>query len=289
MAVVEKQILEASDEKITPKSVLRHRPIGNGNSTLSTNKHSISTTATTTPTVQRASRPPLTEKQHEQEDIREWQRVDQSETTGKDTKDTQASQPTKKTAEVKRPAPIARSTPITPRPVPVTPRPKVILRKYKGVQQAHPLLYLGIGMLAMLFLWTVLSGVFGWFATTLDDMRYGRPRTYQTDQWVGHNEQSGTPSHFIAINLNRRIEIIEFPGGDATHAKVYLGPQLYGANDDLTPVTLNFADVLNNHKLDMIVNFQGSHIVFINDQGSFRPLLPAEQHQAEQFLKHANL
>lgn len=285
MAVVEKQILEASDEKITPKSVLRHRPIGNGNSKLSTNKHSISTTATI-PTVQRASRPPLAEKQHEQDDIREWQRVDQSEATGKDT---QAPQSSKKSTEAKRPASMARPMPMTPGPVPVTPRPKLVLRKYKGAQQAHPLLYLGIGMLAMLFLWTVLSGVFGWFTTTLDDMRYGRPRTCQTDQWVGHNEQSGTPSHFIAINLNRRIEIIEFPGGDATHAKVYLGPQLYGANDDLTPVTLNFADVLGNHKLDMIVNFQGSRIVFINDQGGFRPLLPAEQHQAEQFLKRAHL
>ncbi len=278
MAVVEKQILEATDEKLTPKSVLRHRPIG-------TSKHSISTTATI-PTVQRASRPPVTEKSQEQEDVREWKRVDQQEATDKDA---QAATPTKKHAETKRPTGATRPTPVTPRPIPITPRSKLVLRKYKGAQPAHPLLYLGIGMLAMLVLWTVLSGVFGWFTTTLDDMRYGRPRTFQTDQWVGHNEQGGTPSHFIAINLNRHIEIIELPGGDAAHAKIYLGPQLYGANDDLTPVTLIFADVLNHHKLDMIVNFQGSRIVFVNDQGSFRPLRPSEQAQAERFLKHANL
>ncbi len=281
MAVVEKQILEATDEKITPKSVLRHRPIGKP----LTGKHSISTTATI-PTVQRASRPPVIEKQQEPEDIREWKRVDQTEATDKDA---QATTSPKKQADAKRPTMATRPTPVTPRPIPITPRPKLVLRKYKGAQQAHPLLYLGIGMLAMLVLWTVLSGVFGWFTTTLDDIRYGRPRTFQTDQWVGHNEQGGVPSHFIALNLNRHIEIIELPGGDAAHAKIYLGPQLYGANDDLTPVTLNFADVLNHHKLDMIVNFQGSRIVFVNDQGSFRPLRPSEQAQAEQFLKHANL
>ena len=281
MAVVEKQILEATDERITPKSVLRHRPIGKP----LTGKHSISTTATI-PTVQRASRPSVTEKQQEPEDIREWKRADQNEATDEDA---QATTSPKKQADAKRPTMATRPTPVTPRPIPITPRPKLVLRKYKGAQQAHPLLYLGIGMLAMLVLWTVLSGVFGWFTTTLDDIRYGRPRTFQTDQWVGHNEQGGTPSHFIALNLNRHIEIIELPGGDAAHAKIYLGPQLYGANDDLTPVTLNFADVLNHHKLDMIVNFQGSRIVFINDQGSFRPLRPSEQAQAEQFLKHANL
>ncbi len=282
MSVVEAQILEASEEveKITPKSALRYRPIGNTNNKLLTGRHSIVTNATR-PTVQRASRPRSAQRQ---DDIREWKRVDTSD-KGKDTK----SNASKDIAGAKDSPLATRPMRTVARPVPTTPRPKLVLRKSKVSQQAHPLLYLGIGMVAMLLLWTVLSSVFGWFATTVDDIRYGRPRTYQTDAFVGHAEQSGTPSHFIAINLNRRIEIIELPGGDATHAKIYLGPQLYGANDDLTPVTLTFIDVNGDHKPDMIVNFQSSRIVFINDQGGFRPLLPAERHQVEQFLKHANL
>ncbi len=60
----------------------------------------------------------------------------------------------------------------------------------------HPLLYLGVGMLGMLVLWMLLSAALGWFNTTLDDFRYGRPRTFQTDAWVGHNEQNGVKSHF---------------------------------------------------------------------------------------------
>ncbi len=280
MSVVEAQILEATEEseKITPKSVLRYRPIGNPNSKLPTGRHSITTNATT-PSVRRASRARSTEHQ---DDIREWKRADD---LAKDTK----SNASKDAAGAKKSPLATRPMRTIARPVPTTPRPKLMLRKSKAVRQTHPLLYLGIGMIAMLVLWTVLSSVFGWFVTTVDDIRYGRPRTYQTDAFVGHSEQSGTPSHFIAINLNRRIEIIELPGGDATHAKIYLGPQLYGANDDLTPVTLTFIDVNGDHKPDMIVNFQSSRIVFINDQGGFRPLLPAERHQVEQFLKHANL
>ena len=279
MSVVEAQILEAS-EKITPKSVLRHRPIGNGNSKLPVGKHSIVTSAAT-PMVQRASRPRSTD---EQDNVREWKRVDTSD-KGEDTR----SNSSKDVIEGKKPPLATRPILTIARPIPTTPRPKLVLKKSKRSQHAHPLLYLGIGMLAMLLLWTVLSSVFGWFATTLDDIRYGRPRTYQTDVFVGHNEQNGTPSHFLAINLNRRIEIIELPGGDATHAKIYLGPQLYDANDDLTPVTLTFIDVNGDHKPDMIVNFQSSRIVFINDQGGFRPLQPAERHSVEQFLQHANL
>ncbi len=282
MALIELQVLDAS-EKIAPKSVLRHRPIGNGYSKPSFGRHSITTNATV-PTVQRASRPRSSGESQDDIHIREWRRVDQDDQE----KEVQAKAP-KDSAGVKRFPITSRPALMVPRPVPITPMPKLTRRAVRTTQQAHPLLYLGVGMIAMLLLWAILSSVFGWFATTMDDIRYGRPRTFQTDQWVGHNEQTGVASHFIAINLNRRIEIIELPGGDASHAKVYLGPQLYGANDDLAPITLTFADIKGNHKLDMIVNFQGTHIVFINDQGGFRPLLPSEHHQAEQFLQHAHL
>ena len=124
-----------------------------------------------------------------------------------------------------------------------------------------------------------------WFSTTMDDIRYGRPRTFQTDQFVGHNEAGGTPSHFIAVNLSGHIEVIEFPGGDATHARIFLGPQLYTTGGDLVPATLTFVDVNGDHKVDMIINVQGSQVVFINDQGTFRPLRSDERHQVEQFLQ----
>ncbi len=140
-------------------------------------------------------------------------------------------------------------------------------------------------MLATLALIAVLIIVTTWFATTLDDLRYGRPRTFQIDAYVGHNEAAGMPSHFLAVNLHGRIEIIELPGGDASHARIYIGPQLYGSDADLIPVTLSFIDVNGDHKPDMIINFQGTRVVFINDQGGFRPLQPQEREGVERFLQ----
>jgi len=90
----------------------------------------------------------------------------------------------------------------------------------------------------------------------------------------------------LAVNLHGRIEVIELPGGDASHARIYIGPQLYGSDADLIPVTLSFIDVNGDHKPDMIINFQGTRVVFINDQGGFRPLRPEEREGVERFLQH---
>ena len=109
------------------------------------------------------------------------------------------------------------------------PRPKTpgLIRtggKRRGILRAHPLLLLGLGMILMLVLWTLLTLAISWWNTTWDDLHYGRPRTFQIDAIVGHTDSSSNPSHFIALNLNGRIEVIEFPGGDASKARIYIGP-----------------------------------------------------------------
>jgi hypothetical protein len=252
--------LKSTDDKIAPKSILRHRPIGE--STPPKGKRSMVTTAAT-PIVQRASRPrPVIAE----DEVAEWRH-----TTGDE--------------GPSKPVPGRRHTTTFQFPA-VTSLPKAGLFKKGALQHTHPLFFLGIGMLIALVLWTVSSLVFGWITTTLDDIHYGRPRTFQTDAWVGHSEQSGIPSHFIAINLHGHIEVIEMPGGDATHAHVYLGPQLYSSDSELVPVTLQFVDVNGDHKLDMLITFQGTHAVFINDGQQFRPVLPNERPQVEQFLEH---
>ncbi len=138
------------------------------------------------------------------------------------------------------------------------------------------LLILGLGMLAMLALWVVGSILLNWWQVTQDDWRYGRPRTFQTDAIVGHNDSAANPSHFIAINLNRHVEVIECPGGDCSHAVIYLGPILFGNGEDLTPVTLTFQDVNGDGKPDMVIHIEDQRIVFINENGRFRPAKPGE-------------
>jgi len=131
-------------------------------------------------------------------------------------------------------------------------------------------------MLAMLALWVVGSLLLTWWQVTQDDWRYGRPRTFQTDAVVGHNDSAANPSHFIAINLNRHVEVIECPGGDCSHAVIYLGPILFGDGEDMTPVTLSFQDVNGDGKPDMVIHIQDQRIVFINENGKFRPAKPGE-------------
>ncbi len=250
--------LETTD-KIAPRSVVRHRPIGGdpgreGNTVIA-------------PVAQRAHRPHPAQADTDQTiEVSEWQRTGDARGTG--------GSPLKQRANTGK------------KPLPSTTTPKARGIAGKSLRHAHPLLYLGLGMLAMLGLWTAFMGISSWAGTTINNIRYGYPRTYQVDAYVGHNETPGSPSHFIAINLHGRIEVIEMPGGNASDARIFTGPQLFGPNNDLIPVTLSFADVLGNHKLDMIINVQGTQIVYINANGTFRQPLPGEQNQIKQFLQH---
>jgi len=253
-------VLETTDE-ITPRSVLRHRPIGD-KKVASGTETAISTG--TSPIAQRASRV-RSKSTDVPEDVSEWRRGEAIEA--------ETDRKTTKTSQIKT---VAQKLPKAP---------KSGRMQKKSWQGAHPLLYLGVGMIAMLAMWTLLTSAISWWNTTWDDLHYGRPRTFQMDAFVGHNETIGTPSHFIAINLNGRIEIIEFPGGDGSKARIYLGAQLYGTGDEMIPVTLSFADVNGDHLPDMIIHFQSSRIVFVNYQGGFRPLRPEERAPVQQFLQ----
>jgi hypothetical protein len=235
-------VLESTDS-ITPRSVLRHRPI---ESDADRQGKRPATMTGITPVTQRASR------------LR-----------------------TKQTEEDGQTKPGGAST---------SPRPKTppLMRtngRRRGMLRAHPLLLLGLGMVLMLVLWTLLTLAVSWWNTTWDDLHYGRPRTFQTDAVVGQNDSSSNPSHFIALNLNGRLEVIEFPGGDASKARIYIGPQLYGNGQDLIPVTLSFVDVNGNHHPDMILHFQDTTIVYVNDQGGFRPANASEIQAVQHYLQ----
>jgi len=70
------------------------------------------------------------------------------------------------------------------------------------------------------------------------------------------------------MNLERRVIILELPGGDATKTRTIVGPYLFGVNEDLTPVLLRFADVNADQRLDMLVNVKQEEMVYINDAAS---------------------
>jgi hypothetical protein len=259
-------VLESTDGG-TPRSALRYRSLDE------TNNHRSVVTTAAHPVIQRASR--ARPRPADDDLISEWKRGDTAEPE-------RITHPPRSTASQRKISPPAgRANNSAKQPAsthaPVTTQPR---------QRAHihPLLSLGLGMLGMLALWTLLTAGLGWWNDTLDFLHYGNPRTYQTNAVVGHNDSTNKPSHFIALNLHGHIEIIEFPGGDGAHAHIYLGPQLFGSDAEKAPATLKFIDVNGDKKQDMLVFFQSSWIVFINDQGTFRPPTVDEQQDAARYL-----
>jgi len=130
-----------------------------------------------------------------------------------------------------------------------------------------------MGMLVALLAVLVGQALLSWCATTWDDLHYGRPRTFQMDAFVGH-EPAHTPSHFLVLNLHGHIEILEFPGGDPTQSKVYLGPQIAGVGAELVPVTIHFVSSQQAQHPDMLVQFQSTQLRFHNVSNGFQLAIP---------------
>ncbi len=154
-------------------------------------------------------------------------------------------------------------------PLPLTSLPRARRKR-------SPWLALGLGMLLTLALVVGFNAFGSWWQLHQEDATYGMPRTYQMNAVVGHEDSATKPSHFIFMNMNGRVLVIEFPGGDATHSIVYTGPTLFGNGGNLVPVTGEFRDVNGDGLPDLLVHVQDQTIVFINTGSKFRPLQPGE-------------
>ncbi len=150
---------------------------------------------------------------------------------------------------------------------------RVVIHKEPPPQSAkkksHWMLFLGLGMLVMVLVWSGLTGLSSWWTNHQLDSTYGFPRTYQTDEQVGFAD-SQTPTHFIALNLNGQTEVIVCPASDCRKATVYLGPKLFGDSATSVPVTLSFQDSAHTGKLDMIVHVGDQQVIFLNNGTQFK-------------------
>jgi len=143
---------------------------------------------------------------------------------------------------------------LPPTPAQQNPRQQEIYKE-QPVQQkrkVHWLVYVGLGLILMLLGWYGFSSLGTWWQMHQDDTTYGNPRTFQTDAVVGHADSSTSPTHFIAVNLNGNILVIELPGGDAAKARSYTITSIPG-NAGNPPVKLVFQDINRDGKLDLVV------------------------------------
>jgi hypothetical protein len=145
----------------------------------------------------------------------------------------------------------------------------------------------GIALTALVA-YVVLSAAIQWVQVKIDDMQYGRPRTMQIDAYVGHNEADGVPSHFVAMNLNRRVTIIEMQGSDPTKINTIIGPYLFGQGEDLAPVQISAQDLNGDNKADLIVSVNNEQLFYLNDGASFKLATPEERAAIEKSLATNN-
>jgi hypothetical protein len=138
--------------------------------------------------------------------------------------------------------------------------------------------YLITGILALLAAYVLLSSAIGFGRTIIDDVKYGRPRTFHLTATVGRPEEANAPTHLIAMNLERQVVILEIPGGDSTKVRTLPGPYLFGAGEDLTPVTMRLADMNGDGADDLVVRVKDEEMVYLNRDNSFN-LITAEERQ----------
>jgi hypothetical protein len=140
-------------------------------------------------------------------------------------------------------------------------------------KRKHWLFYVGLVVSIMLAGWLLFSMLGSWIQSKIDDFTYGYPRTYQLDQDVGH---FGRVSHFLCINLNGEIEIIETQKGHPEVAKIYVVVVLPQDQARL-PVTLSFQNIKGYGSLDAIVHYGSAEIPLYNNGTTFQNQPPANK------------
>ena len=124
-------------------------------------------------------------------------------------------------------------------------------------------------MIALILLWAGLSWLVSWIQNNQLNATYEFPRVYQADAVVYAGDTADHPSHYLFLNLQGTVLIIELPHGDSAKAKIYKGPTLFSDNADQVPVTGEFRVV--NGKVEMLVHIQDRIILYVNDGTQFKP------------------
>jgi hypothetical protein len=142
---------------------------------------------------------------------------------------------------------------------------RVEYRAGRRAGRIGPVFTLALGGLALWLAYSVLSVGMEWAQVKMDDIRYGYPRTYQTDGYIGYGEASGLPTHFVVINAHRQVLILIVPGTDPAHVRVIRGPYLFGPNQEFSPATVQLEDLSHDGYPDLVLHVAGQTVTYTND------------------------
>ncbi len=150
--------------------------------------------------------------------------------------------------------------------LPPAPATKVI--NYRHFTFARFLLIAGLLLFFLTLGIMAFNALSVWWQLHTDDVTYGRPRTFQTDQYVGQGDSPTHPNHFIAVNVNDIVEVVEINTQHAPLDHIYF---ITTTNNPLNPVTLSFPTV--DGKQYMYVSIGDSNaaytVALVNDGKEF--------------------
>ena len=135
----------------------------------------------------------------------------------------------------------------------------------------------GVYVLALLALTLVVSRGMGWAQRSLDDLRYGMPRTVHLADAVGGGDSEAAPTRFIALNIDGQVSVLVAPGGDMSRLATLPGPYVIGDHGSAAVPLLSLDDLTGDGAPDLLVTIRGETVVYGNNAGSFALLTPEER------------
>ena len=132
-------------------------------------------------------------------------------------------------------------------------------------------IWLCLALIVMIAGWWLLSWVANWWQGVQDNMKYGSPRTFQADQYMGLGDSPAHPDHFIALNSHGVIEVIQINPLNSKQDAVYV---LTSVGDENIPASLSFRDTSGSGKMDVLVTIGDSNpytLVMLNNGKTLVP------------------
>jgi hypothetical protein len=167
----------------------------------------------------------------------------------------------------------------------------------------HPFFWFGMGMLALFLCW--IGSVALWTAWTVnvaDRWAYGPSHTTSISGVFGHKDSTTQPTYIKAFMLGSTVIVEEFPAGDVSRAKEYIGPNLaeqpgWQGSPNAAVIELTPKHLDGDRMTDLVVTVWGSvfdltfqrenlKFALVNTGNGFKPqplkpepLLAGKEHQ----------
>ena len=128
----------------------------------------------------------------------------------------------------------------------------------------HALVFVGLGMVAMLLIWAVIVPICSFMLLNIESRwGHGPDHTTVLHGVFGHNKDSQAhPTRLEAYIEQGRVEIAETAAGDPAHAHIYIGPTLLGWQGSTSDaiIDMRLSDISHNGRYDVLLDVRGSSL-----------------------------